>query len=458
MSAKNKSLFCIYLLVSISFIPLFMNNKSLIENSYIIYFFLALVGFVACYEKDSLRNLVTPNSIIFFYFILTFLLGSWGFSNEYILVKDNLNDFYNWQNRQLTTSLSMLCPSLFLIVDIMHQKKYKFFSSKITWSNHNGAYLSGILFLLPFFFIPLNLEFLGAQGDLAIVPKGIAAIALILYLSKLKTVRRYLGYGALIVFFSTFSSDEKREAIFLIFPIIWMEVYRYELKPSLRIYLAGFLMVASIGALILSMSIVRGYGNFEDVSGIFDALILLPQYISSDIFISALLVNIEATYLYFHSLNSIDMVLSDLNLLAYGSTLIKPLFIMFPRDIFPFKPDSILELYTIAYDPAGRDLGGSWTIGLFSEFIWNFYFFGIFMVIFVAKFLSEFNIYLMRSVSSINPSKTIIYLFIFLHLLTWVRGSGLDQYVMYIMIGIFSVSPIFLIHQLFKPFVLRRRA
>ena len=107
------------------------------------------------------------------------------------------------------------------------------------------------------------------------------------------------------------------------------------------------------------------------------------------------------------------MVLSDLNLLAYGSTLIKPLFIMFPRDIFPFKPDSILELYTLAYDPAGRDLGGSWTIGLFSEFIWNFYFFGIFMVIFVAKFLSEFNIFMMRSASSINPSKTIIYLLFF---------------------------------------------
>ena len=84
-----------------------MNNKSLLENAHIIYFFLELVGLVACYEKDSLRNLVTPNSIIFFYFILSFLLGSWGFSNEYILVKDNLNDFYNWQNRQLITSLSL---------------------------------------------------------------------------------------------------------------------------------------------------------------------------------------------------------------------------------------------------------------------------------------------------------------------------------------------------------------
>ena len=51
MSAKNKSLFCIYLLVSISFIPLFMNNKSLLENAHIIYFFLALVGLVATYEK-----------------------------------------------------------------------------------------------------------------------------------------------------------------------------------------------------------------------------------------------------------------------------------------------------------------------------------------------------------------------------------------------------------------------
>ena len=143
-------------------------------------------------------------------------------------------------------------------------KKYKFFQSKIIWSNHNGAYLSGTLFLLPFFFIPLNLDFLGAEGDLAILPKGIAAIAVILYLSKLKTVRRYLGYGALIVFFLLFLRM-KNGGYFLIFPIIWVEVYRYDLRPSLRTYLSGFLIVALAGVLILSMSIVRGYGNFVDV-------------------------------------------------------------------------------------------------------------------------------------------------------------------------------------------------
>ena len=351
-----------------------------------------MVGLSVCYRKDSLSHLVTPNALIYFYFTLTFFLGSWGYSNEYVLVDKDLKVFTDWRYRQVSTCLSMLCTSLFLVVDIVYHKRYEVISSKINWSKHNGYFLFGTLFLVPFFFVSLNLDFIGAQGDLAILPKGIAAISVILYLSKLNKIKRYLGYGVLILFFATFSSDEKREAIFLIFPIIWLEANRYKIKPTLSTICSGVVIGVLAGVLILSMSVVRGYGNFGDVSSIFEAIFFLPQYINSDFFISAFLVNIEATYLYFHALNSIEMVLSDIDLLAYGSTLIKPLFIMFPREVIPFKPDSILELYTSAYDPVGRELGGSWTIGLFSEFIWNFYILGVFLVILVAKYLCKLNV------------------------------------------------------------------
>lgn len=455
MSKPNKGLVSIFMLIFLSMLPLFMSNNGVMQNSPLLYFSSLLVGLAACYRKDSLSHLVTPNSLIFFYFILNFLLGSWGFSNGYILVVENLHDFTDWQYRQATTCLSMLCPSLFLVADIIYHKKYEVVSSKITWSNHHGIFLIGVLFLVPFFFIPLNLDFIGAQGDLAILPKGIAAISIILYVSKLNKIKRYLGYGVLILFFATFSSDEKREAIFLIFPIIWLEANRYKIRPTMSTMFSGVVVGVLAAVLILSMSIVRGYGNFGNVSSIFDGMLFLPQYINSDFFMSAFLVNIEATYLYFHALNSIDMVLSDIDILAYGSTLIKPFFIMFPREILPFKPDSILELYTTAYDPGGREMGGSWTIGLFSEFIWNFHIFGVFLVILVAKYLCKLNVLMLHSASSKNSAKSIMYFFVFLHLFTWVRGSGLDQYVVYLMLGLFSVVPIYLIDQLVNPYFRR---
>lgn len=455
MSKVNKSNISIFILILLSTLPLLMSNKAIIENSHLIYLSLFIVGFIACNRNNTLSHFVTPNALIFFYFILNFLLGSWGFSKEYILVVDNLYDFYDWKYRSITTSLSMLCPSIFLIVDILHHKKYEVISLNITWLNHSGFFLAGALFLAPFFFFPLNLDFVGAQGDLAILPKGIAAIAIIFYLSKLNKIKRYMGYAILIIFFTTFSVDEKREAIFLIFPIIWLEANRYRTKLTPSVIFSGTAVIAILTTLILSMSIIRGYGNFGDVSSIYEAILFVPQYIDSDFFISAFLVNIEATYLYFHALNSIDMLLSDLDLLAYGSTLIKPLFIIFPREIFPLKPDSILELYTSAYDPGGRAIGGSWTIGLFSEFIWNFHILGIFLVLLVAKLLCKLNLLMLGSASYINPAKIIMYLFIFLHLFTWVRGSGLDQYFIYLMIGLISVAPIYFIHVLFKPYFKR---
>ena len=456
MSETNKRLSHIFLLIFLSLFPLFMSSESIIENSPFLYFSLVMVGLSVCYRKDSLSHLVTPNALIYFYFTLTFFLGSWGYSNEYVLVDKDLKVFTDWRYRQVSTCLSMLCTSLFLVVDIVYHKRYEVISSKINWSKHNGYFLFGTLFLVPFFFVSLNLDFIGAQGDLAILPKGIAAISVILYLSKLNKIKRYLGYGVLILFFATFSSDEKREAIFLIFPIIWLEANRYKIKPTLSTICSGVVIGVLAGVLILSMSVVRGYGNFGDVSSIFEAIFFLPQYINSDFFISAFLVNIEATYLYFHALNSIEMVLSDIDLLAYGSTLIKPLFIMFPREVIPFKPDSILELYTSAYDPVGRELGGSWTIGLFSEFIWNFYILGVFLVILVAKYLCKLNVLMLNSGSSKNPAKVIMYLFVLLHLFTWVRGSGLDQYLVYLMLGLVSVVPIYLMDQLVKPYLRRK--
>ena len=82
--------------------------------------------------------------------------------------------------------------------------------------------------------------------------------------------------------------------------------------------------------IIITMSVARGYGG-EQHNTLISAFSAVPDYIFSPMFLSGFLANIEVTYFHFHAVNSIDMVVKDLELLSYGETFIKPLFIFVPE-------------------------------------------------------------------------------------------------------------------------------
>lgn len=295
--------------------------------------------------------------------------------------------------------------------------------------------MSGLV-LVPFFFISLDLAALGGDGDLSIVPKTIVAIFIIIMTQRIdKKFIRWAIYLCLITGFATFSIDDKREAIFLIFPSAYLELSREKMNLTPGVIIWTLILISLLLALILIMSVARGYGDFGTFTTLLDAIPFVFDYVTSDIFIAGLFANIEVNYFFIHALNSIEIIVNEPQHISLGLTVIKPLFVFIPRSIAEWKPESIIGLYTTVYDPAIRAIGGSWPISIFSEFFWNFYFLAPFFVLFFSLLLVKFQILIIKSVQKKNNYMLAFLLFSYMNLITLARGSGFDQYAVFVILG-----------------------
>src|SRR5690606_15480936 len=118
--------------------------------------------------------------------------------------------------------------------------------------------------------------------------------------------------------------------------------------------------------------------------------------------------------------------------LTYGSTFLKFFFLPLPRSIFPYKPDSMIDIYTKKFMPEFRAEGGSYPIIIYSEVFWNFHILGLFFLYFIFRVLNNFYIKLIENVNrNVINVKTIFLLFMYVTLIQFVRGSGLEIWLLY---------------------------
>ena len=80
---------------------------------------------------------------------------------------------------------------------------------------------------------------------------------------------RFFGYLGIILFLATISIHEKREAFFLLFPIMFFESIRHSLRLNFKTTLFLSILMTYSLILILAMSIARGYGGFLENSRVF---------------------------------------------------------------------------------------------------------------------------------------------------------------------------------------------
>ena len=154
-----------------------------------------------------------------------------------------------------------------------------------------------------------------------------------------------------------------------------------------------------------------------------------------------------------------EFVLRDLDLLSLGSTIIKFLFIPFPRSYFGFiKPESIISQYTSEYSSGLRASGGSTPPNVYAEMFWNFHFIGIFSSIIIFGLFLLIFIKLIRWIKYENTYKYSWCLFAFSQFLAYARGSGLDMYFVYVIFGYFISWSIYNISMLFvkKKYILNK--
>jgi hypothetical protein len=445
------------LLFILSFVPLFLGNTNVKILAAPLLAIFTAIGIMELYGRRNIFFIASPNGLFFLYTTLSLTFGAWGHANEFVTVSSNLADYKSWQFMHVGLTILMLSLSIVVAVDARAQPNYEELLVPHIFKPTIPPLVASLA-LVPFFFIPLDLQVLGGDGDLSIIPKSVFAMAFMLYAAQFSLIKRGLSYVALILLFASFSIQDKREAIFFIFPITYFELLRYPQRFTLRLFLLIFFVTIFLLFLIIIMSVARGYGGFGEFDSLASALPLVTAYMYSDTFISGLLANIEVNYFFFHALNAIELVMNDANLISFGSTIIKPIFIFLPRDIAQWKPDSIISLYTSVHDPNIRSIGGSWPISLLSEFFWNFYFFAPILTFIFAVIMSKLQIALLTAFKRDKLFKLSFLLFVYMHIITLARGSGIDQFLVYLVLGGLFYGVIWIITSCLHEFSRRKRS
>lgn len=277
-----------------------------------------------------------------------------------------------------------------------------------------------LLSAMFFFFLdfPIHLDFLGGSGSFS-------SIMLMVLVLSLSWEMRQTKYGLLFLailcgFIAIQSPTNKRDVIFLYLALLYLN---FHVRPKTSI-----IWVASnlglIFALVMFMSVLRGY-TYEDLFG-------------------SLARNFELSYFYFHGFNSTEMLLKEQVDLLLGVTYLKAFLVFFPEAIFNYeKPDSIISFYTVNY--LGQEgLAHSFPINFFSELFLNF---GLAALVMFPIMWLVFLSVNRRICNGILRSRFayVGYGIFYIKFLNFVRGSGLDQFVVELTIGLIFTTLIHLI-------------
>jgi len=421
--------------IFIIIVTLFLGNNIVKEFFWLLCALILVNCNILLVSKKYIYTFFLPVPLIINYISISLLFGSISFFNNIVGVQKDLEHYLIWSNFHITSSIYFSIITVFAFSGQTDFSKYSTFS-------HKAFNFLDLFLIVPwfiFFVIPLNLDFFGGDGDLAITIKSTLAIFLFLSVQKYRSgVIRLVSYSAIILFFATFSIEEKREAIFLVLPCMLLEYKRSMKGISYGLVRNNLIIGIILVLLILAMSIGRGYGQFGSDLNLFESFRYVFDYVKDPFFLAYFLNNIEVNYMFFHAFNSMEMVINDSSLVSYGSTLIKPLFLPFPRELFPWKPKSIIDLYTTIYSPEFRSEGGSWVIPFFSELFWNFGYLVLIPTYLFSRLMRAYSSLLLKYLSSGNHGlKSVFLLYTYTMLFTFVRGSGLDQFIIYLLISLF---------------------
>ncbi len=428
-----------------SFVPFFLSHDNAISFSCYNYTIYQLLLFSIVYSlKGFYKNvfIFSPSFIAVTYINLNFLIGSIVFQKG-LVFKSLLIPYRDWNHSNLVMAYFnvanfVIILSFFLVSKISFKSKLKSICDLRKFSS-GFIYFTGIFFIVFFSIFDLKLGFLGGDGSFSEVPKTIGAILLIVNIFKNPNVKKRIPLYFLLLFcFSVISWEDKRDAIFLLLPIILLESTKFKLKINFKKIILTTVSVFLIFYLIIVMSITRGYGGYK-ANDFIEASGYVTDYITSSFFIPAFMNNLEISYTYLHSNNAIEKIIEHPELKTYGETIIKPIFMFIPRSIMKNKPQSIIHHYTYGFSKEYREKGGSWTISIQSEMFWNFSFFG---VLIGAFFFYVFNVIYRHVIELININNIINFiplLYFYEALLILFRGSGIDMFLIFMIIstGIF---------------------
>lgn len=411
-----------------SFPVLLLDNEYLKFNSWIFYSFQFFVySFYILNKIKYITFFFLPSSVSFFFLGLSFSIGSYyvplnyGFLNEFYLFQ-----YSNVKNFPVIVFFYMNLFNVLFLVLCNSLSKQKQFSGILFFYNSNKFALRAFLLVLLLIFCSIHETFFKFGAQVVIVSY------LCFLLMKKNTFIKIFVYFLLILIILAFNHESKREILIILFILVFF--ISSELKLKFEFYsfkmFSYFFLIFLVFLLIIAASILRGYGNFE-IEFFWQAIFFIPEYFKLDSITHILLDNFEISHTYPASILAVEYVLSGNIDLYYGLTVIKPIFLVVPRELWESKPDSIIAIFTDSHLSGLFDTGLSLPVSLPGELFINFSalsLFCMYLILFLADRLFFFSIN-----KNTFSFKVVLSICSFITFFMLVRGSGFDLYILTIL-------------------------
>lgn len=430
---KTKPIFVLFL--PFLFFPFFWkdyNSVSYFNHGIFLLFVFSLIAI----SPDRKRFFLSPACITALYLYISFLLGDLLFKNQIYLDYRQYNYYEAWSHHKLASFYLNVSTYICLLTYFICPKdksiillKNKFPSSK------KKLFQIVIIFILCLATIVYAGE---SISNIAVSLAGVFSVSLIYTIKKtIKNPFRFICYILVIISFAVADPDDKRNSIFLLYVIGIIEVFDIR-SIKIKHMFYGLLAALFLFLSIVSMSIIRSTEGKFTLLGIAEQI---PEYITSDAAQALISNNFELDYTYIDAFQPIEFIENNPSLLAYGSSYIKPLFLVIPRTVFPDKPESAMNQYTKVYDYSAAMDGYCLPMCIATEAYWNFRYAGIIAVFIIYYLLNLLYCSGLNVLYSGRHADSSNVLFLFMMYLTFmlIRGSGFDIFTLQFLIGVFAI-------------------
>ena len=445
-NARLSALACTTMVLAI--IAICSPNDWLRSNLWILYtiqycFILQLISV----QQDRWLFILSPSFVTASYIAINNCLGAYFFNAKMVLPIENYISYLAWDNLGWIAAFIISTNFVIIFAYFCIGKPRIRKSRKLELNDPlSDFFVIAFCVVIILFFAKseLLIPFFGSAGHFSEIPQTLAAILIIIGLRNQKISVRWAAYLLLILLLASFSSQDKRTAIYLLAPMMLIECLKMgQLRLNIKLLAAAFLLVGTVLTLVIMMSIYRGYGSYHP-EGFFDTYNYIPNYIRESEFYPFIGNNLEFNYIFFHLHQAIEYVLNSPDLLLYGSTFAKILFIFIPRSFVSFKPDSIVTHYTQFHDWDFRVAGGSWVSTIYADFFWNFHILCIFGLFFLYYLATQCYFALAYRLRQGIHYQYLLALFAYMHILTLIRGSGFDLYFVFLLVGAVIYAIVFI--------------
>ena len=423
----QKALFILMIYVTSTVLQIWIDELHLKNMLTILCVLILFNSYVVLESKGNTLSFLQPSVFGVNYIYLSMALGALTFATDGVFLPRMIADASRWTDGP--------APIVFLasfVAVVIMISDYR--AKPAAWLLPGESPIKVVVLLGA----TIGTAVAGNATDFIFLPETTGAMFMlyILHVIGLRNGKiRISFYLAAIVPLTVLFSEDKRDALFLIVPIIFLELIVRD-KPSITAGVLAriFLIMPVFGALVLVASVLRS-PEYVDVRSVGETIEAVQEYASNRFFWAYASLNFELLYTYFHTFNTINYVLTDKLMPLLGSTYVKPLFILIPRNWIEWKPWGASYVYALRFDRAYRLAGGSWAVSMVGEAFLNFRIMG---AVFLPVVLGMFDRLFRRLVlvrERPNFAVAVAALYFPVAFMNYARGSGLDVLLIMMIVG-----------------------